>query len=133
MATKDKLITAEELKYVHDKLADNLIVISEVQPSSNDNKLWINDSAIGSVQVPTYAEFILLSYDVPNTVQTYTFVDGSISQIVHKQNTTTIRTDVFTYSAESITEMRTLNTGESLSIVTNLATLETTVTFTTAQ
>lgn len=133
MATKDKLITAEELKYVHDKLADNLIVISEVQPSSNDNKLWINDSAIGSVQVPTYAEFILLSDDVPNTVQTYTFVDGSISQIVHKQNTTTIRTDVFTYSAESITEMRTLNTGESLSIVTNLATLETTVTFTTAQ
>lgn len=97
--TADKLITAESLKYVHDKL---------------------------------YAEFILFSDDVPNTVQTYIFVDGAVSQVLHKHDTTTIRTDLFTYSAESITEMRTLNTGESLTIVTNLTTLETTVTFSAA-
>jgi hypothetical protein len=94
---KDKVITAESLKYVRDK---------------------------------TYAETVLLSDDVPNTVQTYTFVDGSVSQILHKRNTTTIRTDALTYGDDSITEVRTLNTGEQLTIVTNLTTLETTVTYT---
>ena len=40
-----------------------------------------------------------------------------------------IRTDAFTFAEGSITEVRTLNTGESLTIVTNTETLVTTVTY----
>lgn len=72
---------------------------------------------------------ILLNDEVPNTTQAYTFSNGSVSQVIHSRNNTPIRTDVFTYSSSSITEVRTLNTGESLTIVTNLTTLETTVSY----
>lgn len=72
----------------------------------------------------------LLSDNVPNTVQEYAFSGGSVSQVTHKSGNTTIRTDAFSYGNGTITETRTLNTGEQLAIVTNLATLETTVTFT---
>ena len=71
----------------------------------------------------------LLNDEVPNTVQTYLFEGGSVSTITHTRGNVTIRTDVFTYGDGTITEARTLNSGESLTIVTNLATLETTVTY----
>lgn len=71
----------------------------------------------------------LLHDEIPNTVQTYVFTDGSVSQVLHKSGNTTVRTDTFTYATNTITEVRTLNTGESLTIVTNLQTLETTVTY----
>lgn len=74
----------------------------------------------------------LLDDNIPNTTQEYTFADGAVSQIVHKSGNTTVRTDVFTYSADSITETRTLAAGGTLTIVTNLTTLETSVTYTAA-
>jgi len=74
----------------------------------------------------------LLVDNVPNTVQTYTFTNGSVSKVEHKNGNTLIRSDVFTYSETTITETRTLNTGDVLTIVTNLTTLETTVTYTAA-
>jgi len=72
---------------------------------------------------------MLLSDDVPDTTQAYTFTDGKVSQVTHSRNSVAIRTDAFTYGTGTITEVRTLNTGESLAIVTNLTTLETTVTY----
>ena len=72
---------------------------------------------------------ILLNDDVPNTTQAYTFVGGKVSQVVHSRNSAPVRTDAFTYGTGTITEVRTLNTGESLTIVTNLTTLKTTVTY----
>lgn len=75
---------------------------------------------------------LLLDDNVPNTVQTYTFTNGSVSKVEHKNGNTLIRSDVFTYSETTITETRTLNTGDVLTIVTNLETLETTVTYTAA-
>lgn len=71
----------------------------------------------------------LLHDEIPTTVQTYVFTDGSVSQVLHKSGNTTVRTDTFTYATNTITEVRKLNTGESLKIVTNLQTLETTVTY----
>lgn len=71
----------------------------------------------------------LLHDDVPNTVQNYTFVDGKVSKVEHKSGDIVKRTDVFTYETSSITEVRTLDSGESLTIVTNLSTLETSVTY----
>lgn len=75
---------------------------------------------------------LLLDDSVPNTVQEYTFSGGAVSQVTHKRSGTTIRTDAFTYETSSITEVRTLNTGESMTIATNLETLETSVTYTAA-
>ena len=72
---------------------------------------------------------ILLNDNVPNTTQAYTFTDGKVSQIAHNRNLVAIRTDVFTYGTGTITEKRTLNTGESMTLVTNLTTLETVVTY----
>ena len=74
-------------------------------------------------------DFILEMDEIPDTVQSYTFVDGTVSQIVHNRSGVAIRTDVFTYGENTITEVRTLSTGGSLTIVTNLTTLETTVTY----
>lgn len=69
--------------------------------------------------------------EINNTVQEITYdANGVVQKIEHKQGTEIIRTDVFTFTDSVITEVRTLNSGESLSIVTNLDTLVTTVTYT---
>lgn len=75
---------------------------------------------------------ILLNDEVPNTTQNYTFTNGRVSQVTHSRNSVAVRTDVFTYGTGTITEVRTLASGESLTIVTNLTTLETTITYTEA-
>jgi hypothetical protein len=71
----------------------------------------------------------LLHDNVPNTVQNYIFIDGTVSKVEHKNGDTVKRSDVFTYGTTSIKEVRTLDSGESLTIVTNLLTLETSVAF----
>lgn len=72
---------------------------------------------------------ILLNDEVPNTTQEYTFSNGKVSQVVHSRNSSSVRTDTFTYGTGTITEVRTLSTGENLTIVTNLTTLETAITY----
>ena len=80
------------------------------------------------------SDLLLLEGEIPDTVQSITFdqTTGNISTIAHTRNNVAIRTDVFTFGATTITETRTLNTGESLTIVTDLGTLETTVTYSAA-
>lgn len=71
-----------------------------------------------------------LCYDeIPRTIQNYTFSGGTVSKVSHMRNNTEIRSDVFMYSDSMITEVRTLNSGQSLTIQTNLTTLETIVTY----
>jgi hypothetical protein len=74
---------------------------------------------------------LLLHGEIPNTTQTIAFnqTTGDVSTITHARGNTVIRTDAFTFAEGSITEARTLNTGESLTIVTNTETLVTTVTY----
>lgn len=67
--------------------------------------------------------------EIPDTVQTYTFTDGAVTEVKHSRDGVAVRTDTFAYTDVTITEVRTLSTGESLTIVTNLSTLETTVTY----
>lgn len=105
--------------------------------SYTDKSLTMSDKAADAKatgdelrQSDTYQK--LLCDDVPDTVQTYTFSAGSVSQVTHTKNGTDVRTDAFTYGESTITEVRTLSTGESLTIVTNLTTLETTVTYSAA-
>ena len=60
------------------------------------------------------------------------YTDGIVSQVVHKSGGTIIRTDTYTYGSNTFTEVRTLNTGEKLTIVTNLTTYESTTTYVSA-
>lgn len=67
---------------------------------------------------------------IPDTAQTIAYAaDGSVQSVTHTRNGTAVRTDVFTFGDDQITEVRTLATGESMTIVTVLSTLITTITY----
>ena len=68
---------------------------------------------------------------IPGTTQTIVFdSEGNVSSIIHKDgDDNAVRTDVFTFAGNLITEVRTLSSGESLTIVTNTETLVTTTTY----
>lgn len=121
----DKL-TAIKIKYDDETYSDE-IPISVL----SENVEWDISGAAADAKVVgnLKSAMNLLHDEIPTTVQTYVFTDGSVSQVLHKSGNTTVRTDTFTYATNTITEARTLNTGESLTIVTNLQTLETTVTY----
>lgn len=72
----------------------------------------------------------LLTDNIPDTVQSITFDSaGNVSQIIHTNNGQAVRTDTFTFTDSTITEARALAAGGSLTMVTNLETLQTTVTY----
>ena len=84
---------------------------------------WVEPSGEGSALSKLQAEYI------PDTTQEITFdnVTGNVSAITHKENNVVVRTDTFTYGTSTITETRTLATGEVLRIVTDTTTLVTTI------
>lgn len=92
-----------------------------------DDTLTQEGQAAGAKKVGI--NFKLLCDEIPNTTQTYVFDNGKVSQIRHSDSGNVIRTDTFSYSQNQITETRTLSTGESLTIQTNLTTLETVITY----
>lgn len=72
----------------------------------------------------------LLLEEIPGTSQQITFSqDGNVDQIIHKADQTTVRTDTYTFGENTVTEVRTLATGQKLTIVTNTETLVTTTTY----
>ncbi len=75
----------------------------------------------------------LMADMLPGTTQEITFgADGNVQKITHKAGGTTEREDVFVFGTNTITETRTLDTGDVLTIVTNTETLATSVTVTAA-
>lgn len=73
---------------------------------------------------------LLQAEEVHDTVQSIQFdSSGNVRTITHNRNNVAIRTDVFTFGSGTINEVRTLNTGASLTIATNTETLITTVTY----
>lgn len=87
-------------------------------------------SALSSDVTDLKSAITLQEETIPGTTQTITFdSDGNVQRITHMADSTVVRTDVFTFAASTITEVRTLASGESLTIVTNTETLETTTTY----
>jgi len=73
---------------------------------------------------------LLLADPIPDTVQAITFdASGNVQTITHSRDGAAVRTDAFVFADVSITETRTLATGESLTIVTDTNTLQTTTTY----
>ena len=76
------------------------------------------------------ADALLHMDEINDTVQSIVFDSvGNVSTITHVRNNVMIRKDEFAFGDGTITEVRTLNTGETLTIVTNTTTLVTTVTY----
>lgn len=126
------------------KAAGDLIIISSNTPSAVNNpsnKLWFDEDDISEHTVPEYDEFTdlvkksMLETDlIPDTSQSYIYdSDGKINTVTHTQGAEIIRTDVFVFGDGVITEMRTLETGESLTITTNLETLATSIVYADAE
>ena len=74
---------------------------------------------------------IILQQDViPGTVQSITYdVNDLPNRVVHKRGSVNVRTDVITFSGNTITETRTTQNGETLTIVTDTETLVTNITY----
>jgi hypothetical protein len=71
---------------------------------------------------------LLFNDYIQNTsVATTTNGNGDITQVVHSRSGTTLRTDVFTYSGDLITETRTLQSGKYITIQYNAVTLAVTI------
>ena len=65
----------------------------------------------------------LFDESVPSaTVIPYYNASGDLTTLLHVINGETKRTDSFSYSDSSVTEVREMSTGETLTIVTNLTT-----------
>ena len=100
---------------------------------------WVNNQApainalnLNKMEQGIYDSHVhqeLVCDEIPGTVQTYNFVDGTIQTVQHKIGNVVRRTDTFTFGEENIVETRELNTGEVLTITTNLETLQTTVSY----
>ena len=88
-------------------------------------------SAADKVKLDDISVEMLLHMDeINDTVQSIVFDSvGNVSTITHVRNNVMIRKDEFAFGDGTITEVRTLNTGETLTIVTNTTTLVTTVTY----
>lgn len=75
----------------------------------------------------------MLLNDIPDTEQTIQRgSDGKVSGILHTRDGSTVRTDTFVFGSGTVTETRTLDSGETLTIVVNKTTKVTTITYTAA-
>ena len=73
--------------------------------------------------------FKLHAEEIDGTTQTVVYENGQIKRILHKysNNDQLVRTDAYTFGDTQIVETRTLATGDTMTITTNLSTLQTTV------
>ena len=76
----------------------------------------------------------LLEGEIPGTTQEYVYTqDGKrIAQVLHKKGNSTFRTDTYTYGNTTIVETRSITGIGTLTITTNLETLQTSVVFSAA-
>ncbi len=113
---------------------DFVLRLTAVLAISNTASISITPPA--GANVP-YGEFeaaerqkMLMLDNIPDTTATPTFdSNGDVTQITHTDvQSNTVRTDVITRTTTELTEVRTLATGEVLTIVTNRSTCVSTYT-----
>lgn len=117
------------------ELAPQIAENAETAAAAAAQAQAISASLPNAQDFATYVKVrVLLGDNVENTTQTYTFdSSGNLAQVTHTRDNTAIRTDAFTYGEGTVTEVRTLNTGETMTFVTTLTTLATTITYAAAQ
>ena len=87
----------------------------------------VADSSLAFV---THRNMLLVVESLEDATITPTFDnDGNIVGLTHTVNGNTVRTDTITVTSSTATEVRTLSTGERLTITTDLTTKETTLVY----
>ena len=131
--------------------ADLTFPVAQGQPCIHEGLYYIANSAIQSSESWTAAHWTqltvgvqvtdvltaiqgveviddLLIDEIPGTSKVVVFDNnGNPSTVTHSANGNTVRTDIFTWTTGSVTEVRTLASGKYITIVTNLETLAQTV------
>ena len=114
------------------------VYVGDTEPTGDEN-VWIDPSGTPDIDPQDIADLqddvngklvedMLLRSEIPGTVQTVTFdANNNPSTIVHSASSATVRTDAFTWGTNTVTEVRTLSSGKSITITTNLTTLEQTI------
>lgn len=116
-AAAEAASTAGDSKFVRYDAAQTLTTAQQAQARANA-------AAAGEI------EHLLTADVIPDTVQAITFdTEGNVSAITHTRAGAAVRTDAFAFAEASITETRTLSTGQRLTLVTDLDTLATTATY----
>ena len=88
------------------------------------------NQVIKNGDLSTNAVYLLQLNDIPGTSQQIIFSQsGDVQEIRHIREQQSIRVDTFTFGIETITEVRTIATGERMTIATNTNTLVTTITY----
>lgn len=104
--------------------------VPSTDPTYHNSAAYWAAQAHGIAVADTYR---LMADMLPGTAQEITFdANGNVQKIEHKAGAIVEREDVFTFGTDTVTEVRTLDTGDVLTIVTNTETLITTVTVTAA-
>lgn len=71
---------------------------------------------------------MLMNSSIPGTTETVVFDSNhKPASVTHTASGVAVRTDVFTWGTNSVTEVRTLANGKHVTLVTNLTTLVTTI------
>lgn len=98
--------------------------------------VYINDGTrLSDVVFNNNVDELLLQNIIKNTRQEVIYATGTtnITGVRHiNTSNVVVRTDTYSVTTNPLVETRTLNTGESLTISTNLTTLVTTITYTPA-
>lgn len=117
--TKPDYNDVRDIKVLNDNADKIDKFATDIETKINNNKS-ISDNSL---------EDLLLQTSIKDTVVSVTKdSQDRVSSIVHKRNDLPIRTDVFSYSDNTITETRTLNgKDKTLAFTYNLSMLETVV------
>lgn len=100
---------------------------AEITALSGTNYIWADegDVEVSGIESAEIEPRLSLTSSIPNSTQTVAFnSDGTLKQVLHKDASgAVVRTDNYTYSGNTITETRTLATGESMIFVLDTETL----------
>lgn len=113
------------------KLSSSVTSTSEKLAATPKAVKTAYDQAVNGMADHQKEQYLMMD-DIPGTTVTPT-VDsgGDVTTLTHKDTSSneTVRTDTFTKTSTTVTEVRTLATGEVLTIVTNRSTHISTFTF----
>lgn len=126
----DKVLLNNEALYVIQANGSRSVKFGDGVTSVADLPYSMDYSGSALADIELINTQLMVSDDIKGTRQTVTLnEDGTIQMIVHDYISTSeiVRTDVFTYAENIITEVRTLTTGETLTFTVNTDTLLTEV------
>lgn len=105
-------------------------IIDDTAGSGDTDKVWSADKShelLTEINSGVIEDNLLRS-EMPGTSTTVTMdSNGNPTSIVHADGATTVRTDTFVWSTNSVVETRTLASGKYITITTNLETLAQTI------